>query len=144
MIDKTKWILTHYVYSSIIFGGLHQIWSSDHFLDFILVLLKINEAFPVNKYLNSFVYAFVIYMWNIIKISWLVICKNTPEWRKAVMVRKHKGGLNVKSIVKIYSWIDLANFFCNILLIRSRNFNTAFWIWIPDLLLFQKIHVFIP
>ncbi len=31
LIDKTKWFWTHYVYSSIIVRGLHQMWSSDHF-----------------------------------------------------------------------------------------------------------------
>ncbi len=59
------------------------------FFDFIL-LLKINEACCVNKWLHSFMYVFVTYIWNIIKTGSLVTFKNTlsRSSRKTWRLRK--------------------------------------------------------
>ncbi len=70
------------------------------FLNFILSLLKINEACCIFKWLVSFVYVFVIYMRNIIKFGSLVICKNTPELHTSLRLENSKVNyLNLKSIV---------------------------------------------
>ncbi len=46
---------------------------------------------------------------------------------------KDRDGQKTRSWTKFWfssinSWTDLANWFCNILLINSRNFSTTFWI----------------
>ena len=59
------------------------------FRDMVL-LLKVNEAWYINKWLHSFVYVLATYMWKIafISIHWL-FCKNTPVWQKVFRVKKN-------------------------------------------------------
>ncbi len=119
-----------------------QKWVKMFWLDFISYFKSTKYVASINSYILLCMCLWHTYEISSRSVRWLFF-KNTPEWQMVAPVRKHEGYLTLKSIVLIYSSIDLAHLFCNILLINSINFCTIFWSQMASNL-FQWILFFMP